>query len=198
VLATHGNYDRPEWQCAVWRDIVGDAAFILCPRGIPRPDSPSAEDIRFTYGSNQALEREIDAGFEALRARFPAYVDDSQPLYTGFSLGAILGVAIAARAPSRYSRMVLIEGGHDKWTPEAARAFARGGGQRVLFVCSGAYCAGGARGAGARLERAGVTTKLVRGPDVGHRYDGPVAAEAQKALPWVLSGDARWDALGGR
>src|SRR5262245_33853722 len=22
VIATHGNYDRPEWQCEVWREIV--------------------------------------------------------------------------------------------------------------------------------------------------------------------------------
>src|SRR5689334_2604590 len=41
VIATHGNYDRPEWQCEVWREIVGDAAFVLCPRGSMRPDSPS-------------------------------------------------------------------------------------------------------------------------------------------------------------
>ncbi len=87
----HGNYDRPEWQCVVWRGIVGDAAFIRCPRGVPRPDSPSPDDIRFTYASNQALEREIDAGIGALRARFPLFVDDERPLYTGFSLGAIMG-----------------------------------------------------------------------------------------------------------
>jgi pimeloyl-ACP methyl ester carboxylesterase len=186
VIATHGNYDRPEWQCMVWREIVGDSAFILCPRGVSRPDSPSREDIRFTYSSNQALEQELDAALAALRERFAGYVDDSAPLYTGFSLGAIMGVSIAARAPSRYRRLVLIEGGHDKWTPEAAKAFAAGGGERVLFVCSQAYCANDARRASARLDKAGVATKVVRGPDVGHRYDGPTAAETKKALPWVL------------
>ncbi|UQA56891.1 hypothetical protein [Polyangium aurulentum] len=186
VIATHGNYDRPEWQCAVWREIVGDSAFVLCPRGVPRPDSPSADDIRFTYGSNQALEREIDAALEALRERFAGYVDDSAPLYTGFSLGAIMGVSIAARAPSRYRRLVLIEGGHDKWTQETAKAFAAGGGERVLFVCSQSYCANDARRAAARLEKAGVATRVVRGPEAGHRYDGPIAAETKKALPWVV------------
>lgn len=186
VIATHGNYDRPEWQCAVWRGIVGDGAFILCPRGVPRPDSPSADDTRFTYSSNQALEREIDAALEALRERFAGYVDDSAPLYTGFSLGAIMGVSIAARAPSRYRRLVLIEGGHDKWTQETARTFAAGGGERVLFVCAQAYCANDARRAAARLDKAGVATRVVRGPEVGHRYDGPTAAETKKALPWVL------------
>src|SRR6185369_8025401 len=62
LIATHGNYDRPEWQCQVWREIIADQAFILCPRGVTRPDSPSADDIRFTYASNQSLERELDAG----------------------------------------------------------------------------------------------------------------------------------------
>jgi pimeloyl-ACP methyl ester carboxylesterase len=192
VIATHGNYDRPEWQCEVWREIVGDAAFVLCPRGAARPDSPSRDDIRFTYDNNQALEREIDAGLAALGARFPAYVDAAQPLYTGFSLGAIMGVSIAARAPGRFPRMVLIEGGHDKWTRATAVAFARGGGQRVLFVCSQGYCGPEARLAGQRIQGAGAAFRLARGPDVGHRYDGPTAAETRRALPWVLEGDARW------
>jgi predicted esterase len=190
VVATHGNYDRPEWQCEVWREIVGDSAFVLCPRGVPRPDSPSPDDIRFTYESNKALERELDAALGALRERFADSVDDRQPLYTGFSLGAIMGVSIAARAPARYGRLVLIEGGHDKWTPDAVKAFAAGGGERVLFVCSQAHCANDARRAGARLEKAGVAIKVVRGPDVGHRYDGPTAAETKKALAWVLEGAA--------
>nr|UZH23212.1 hypothetical protein [myxobacterium MSr12020] len=191
VIATHGNYDRPEWQCEVWRGIVGDSAFILCPRGVPRPDSPAADDIRFTYSSNQELERETDAALAALRERFAGYVDDEAPLYTGFSLGAIMGVSIAARAPSRHRRLVLIEGGHDKWTQETARAFAAGGGERVLFVCSQAYCANDARRAAARLDKAGIATRVVRGPDVGHRYDGPTAAETKKALPWVLESSTR-------
>src|SRR5205823_5127523 len=43
LLATHGNYDRPEWQCETWRQIIGDAGFVLCPRGVRRPDSPGAD-----------------------------------------------------------------------------------------------------------------------------------------------------------
>ena len=194
VLATHGNYDRPEWQCEVWRGIVGDGVFILCPRGTARPDSPSDDDIRFTYASNQSLEREIDAGMAALRARFPEYVDAEHPLYTGFSLGAIMGVSIAARHPGRYLRMVLIEGGHDKWTPETAKAFAAGGEARVLFVCSQPWCASDARAAAGKLTRAGAATEVVRGPSVGHRYDGPIAEAAKGALPWVVTGDTRWEA----
>lgn len=192
VIATHGNYDRPEWQCEVWRDIVGDAAFVLCPRGVARPDSPSRDDIRFTYESNKALGREVEAALSALSARFPDHLDAKEPLYTGFSLGAIMGVSIAARAPDRFPRMVLIEGGHDKWTRETAVTYAKGAPKRVLFVCSQPHCAADAKIAGARLTRAGAAVRVARGSNVGHRYDGPTAEETKRALPWVLEGDARW------
>jgi predicted esterase len=197
IIATHGNYDRPEWQCEVWREIVGDRAFVLCPRGTRRPDSPSASDVRFTYDSNLSLEREVDAALAALVALFPEHVDAARPIYTGFSLGAIMGVSIASRRPATYPRAVLVEGGHDKWTPAAAKAFVEGGGRRVLFVCSQAYCAGDARAAAGRLARAGAEVKVVRGPDVGHRYDGPTAEATKQALPWLVEGDDRWAADGG-
>ncbi|WP_063751944.1 hypothetical protein [Sorangium cellulosum] len=194
LIASHGNYDRPEWQCQVWRDIAGGDAFILCPRGVARSDSPSASDVRFTYESNARLEQEIDAGLAALRARFPEHVDAGAVLYTGFSLGAIMGSAIAARRAALFPRLVLVEGGHDKWTPKAARAFADGGGQRVLFVCAQAGCGAAAKAAAARLEKAGVLARVVRSEEAGHRYDGPVAEETRRALGWAVEGDARWSA----
>ncbi|XXX77965.1 hypothetical protein WMF30_04225 [Sorangium sp. So ce134] len=192
LIASHGNYDRPEWQCQVWREIAGGDAFILCPRGVARSDSPSASDVRFTYESNARLEQEIDAGLAALRARFPEHVDPGAVLYTGFSLGAIMGSAIAARRAALFPRLVLVEGGHDKWTPATARAFADGGGQRVLFVCAQAGCGAAAKAAAARLEKAGVLTRVVRSEEAGHRYDGPVAEETRRALGWAIEGDARW------
>ncbi|WP_437636213.1 hypothetical protein [Sorangium sp. So ce854] len=194
LIASHGNYDRPEWQCEVWRGIAGGGAFILCPRGVARSDSPSASDVRFTYESNARLEQEIDAGLAALRARFPEHVDPGPALYTGFSLGAIMGSAIAARRAALFPRLVLVEGGHDRWTPATAKAFADGGGQRVLFVCAQAGCGAAAAAAAARLEKAGVQTRVVRSKEAGHRYDGPVAEETQRALGWVIEGDARWHA----
>ena len=192
VIAAHGNFNRPEWQCDVWRGIVGDRAFVLCPRGFTRPDSPSRDDVRFSYETNQSLEREVRDALAALQARFPEHADVDQPLYTGFSLGAIMGVSIAVRAPAQVPRLVLIEGGHDKWTPASAAAFAAGGGKRVLFVCSQASCELDAKRARRSLDAAGVAARVVRGRDVGHRYDGPTADETKRALSWVLEGDARF------
>jgi predicted esterase len=197
VLATHGNYDRPEWQCEVWRGIVGDRAFVLCPRGLSRPDSPSDDDTRFTYKSNQELEKEIEAGLAALRARFGPWIDPGPMIYTGFSLGAIMGVAIASRrnGPERYPRMILVEGGFDRWTAANVKAFvAPGGARRILFACGQAGCAQAAKRAAAQLEKAGVATRVVHGKGVGHSYDGPVAEEVKGALGWLLEGDPRFDA----
>lgn len=188
VLATHGNYDTPDWQCSTWRAIVGPEPFVLCPRGVARPDSPSRDDVRFTYASNAALEVEIEAALAALRARFGAHVAEGPIVYTGFSLGAIMGVAIAARAkhPGRYASMVLVEGGHDRWTPATARAFASAGGKRVVFGCGQASCHLDAKRAAAHLERAGVKTRIVGVKDAGHDYGGRVAKEVQAAWPFVV------------
>jgi dienelactone hydrolase len=192
VVATHGNYDRPEWQCAVWRDIVGSRAFVLCPRGVARPDSPGPDDVRFTYEHNAILERELDAGLEALAKAYPDYVDPGPIVYTGFSLGAIQGVTIAGRKPKRSRRLVLIEGGHASWKPDVVNAFAAAGDGRVLFACSQPDCEKDAQWAAARLRKANVATRIVKTKNVGHRYDGPVADAVRDALAWVLEGDARF------
>lgn len=190
ILATHGNYDHPDWQCSTWRGIVGPRGFVVCPRGVGRPDSPSRDDPRFTYASNAHLEKEIEATLAALRARFAGYVGEGPIVYTGFSLGAIMGVAIAARAahPGRYESMVLVEGGHDRWKPESAAAFAKAGGKRVLFACGQASCLLEAKRAAAHLERAGVATKIVGVKDASHSYGGKVADEVKAAWPFIDGG----------
>jgi pimeloyl-ACP methyl ester carboxylesterase len=191
LVATHGNYDRPEWQCEVWGRIVGARGFVLCPRGVRRPDSPSRDDLRYEYGTAQALEREIDAGLSALRQRFPKNVAEGPVVLAGFSLGAILGVTLAARRPEVFSRLVLIEGG-DQWTLANARLFGRKGGQRVLFACSQPGCAASARVAVATLRKAEVMADEVKGKSEGHTYVGDVMARYSERFAWVVEGDPRW------
>jgi pimeloyl-ACP methyl ester carboxylesterase len=187
VLATHGNYDRPSWQCQEWQQLLRDRAFVLCPRGSARPDSPGPDDVRFTYGSNEELEREIDAGMAALKARYGAWLVDGPVVYTGFSLGAILGVKIAARRPASFPRLVLIEGGHDGWTYARVKAFAAGGGKRVLFACGQKGCQLAAASAAQRLRATEVDSRVVLAPGVGHSYGGPVSGLIAEELPWLLA-----------
>jgi hypothetical protein len=191
VVATHGMWDFPEGLCDNWRWIVGTRAWVLCVRGDPMPDKT------FLYKCAPALLQEIEAGVKALKGRFPAYVDDGPMLYTGFSLGAILGARIITQAPARFPRAVLTEGGEDRFTSQSAAAFAKGGGQRVLFACGLKGRVGTATIAANLLTRAGVPSRVVLGklPDAGqfiHWYNGPVADEEKAQLEWLFEGDVRW------
>ena len=191
VLALHGNFDRPEWQCEVWRGVTRARAFVVCPRGIPRPDAPRSLD-RWTYGKGSDVRAEVEAALSAVRARFDSYVASGPILYTGFSLGAIHGVGIVASDGQRYPRAVLVEGGHDGWTAARAKAYAAAGGQRVLFACGQRACKADAAQARKHLQREGIETDLVYGGEVGHTYDGPVASEIARVWTWLVADDPRW------
>lgn len=194
VVATHGNFDRPEWQCEVWSQILAGRAFVLCPRGIARTDSPAADDPRFTYRHNTDLEREVDAAIAALRTSpYGPFVAEGPVTWAGFSLGAIMGVAIAARRPQDFSTLVLVEGGVDRFRDDTARAFAKGGGKRVMFVCAQRGCRGSAAARAKALEKAGIESSVVDAGNIGHAYSGPVAVEIAKALPAFLSTDVRFE-----
>lgn len=193
VVATHGNFDRPEWQCEVWSQILGGRAFVLCPRGVRRSDSPAPDDPRFTYKHNADLEREVDAAIEALqKSPYAPLVADGSATWAGFSLGAIMGVSIAERRPQDFSTLVLVEGGVDRFRDDTVRAFAKGGGKRVMFVCAQRGCKGTASARAKALEKAGVEATVVDAGNIGHAYSGPVAVAIAKELPTFLSTDARF------
>ena len=99
--------------------------------------------------------------------------------------------------PAHYPRAVLIEGGEDRFSAAAASAYARGGGQRVLFACGLKFRVDPANRAAERLRKAGVPAHVVLGklPETGqfiHWYNGPVAAETRAQLDWLLEDDPRW------
>jgi len=200
VIATHGLGGGPQWICPLWRDLVGAGLFVLCPRGQRVPgqrDDLRPNAARYRYPTWDTLDAEIEAGLAALRARFPGRVDDGPALYAGFSQGANMGVAVMAKRPSRYRRAVLTEGGHWRWTAERARAYAEGGGERVLFACGRTSCVEEAAASVALLEAAGVKAMIVAAEGAGHVAGGPVAAETRSALGWVFEGEERWGRLDG-
>ncbi len=186
LIALHGNYDRPEWQCELWRYVVGPQPFIVCPRGIPRAGAPKAED-RWEYGSVDALSREIDAGLAALAARYPEHARIERPWLAGFSLGAILGRVLAQRSPARFSAYVFVEGGFEGWSPPTARRFRDQGGGRVLFACGQGACVAGARAAARTLGLD--EARVVAAPGEGHTYGGQVAERVREAWPWLLGAE---------
>jgi hypothetical protein len=193
VVALHGNFDRPEWQCDVMRTITDAYPFVLCPRGTPRTDAPRSWD-RWEYGALARVEAELDAGLSALSARFPGYVAEGPVVFTGFSLGAILGRAIVRRDPARFPRVLLTEGGSEGWD---FKGFKDRGGQRVLLGCAQAGCAQAAHGVAKQAARLGVEVRVADGGNVGHSYDGPVALAIKGHFAWLVAGDPRWAATPG-
>jgi pimeloyl-ACP methyl ester carboxylesterase len=194
LVATHGNFDRPEWQCEIWREIVRDAGFVLCPRGVRRDDTlhyPKAE-IRYHYRSNARLEQEIVAGLAALRRRFPGRVDPGPAVYTGFSQGAIMGVPIVKRAPQSYPRVVLLEGGAGGLDGATVKVLAKGGVKRVLFACGQPGCARTAKRVAKQLEAAGIGARVLYAGNVGHSYAELVSRQVRAELGWLVEGDGRW------
>ena len=200
IVATHGNYDTPESTCDVWGGIVADRGFVLCPRGVPRSDSPSRKDLVYHYLSVVALKKEIDAALVALAATYAAYLDTSDLLYSGFSQGAIMGTYILQEQAERFPRAVLIEGGSKQWNHYTVQRYAKGGGRRILFACGQWGCENTSKKAVKYLERSGVLAQMISAPRSGHTYGGAVAEQIAGAFDWLVEGDERWQVLlfGGR
>lgn len=189
VIATHGNYDRPEWVCERWSYIVPDA-FVVCPRGMPR-STDSGHTQRYHHRSRRYLDEELDALMPVVMARFGDRIAPGSTLYTGFSQGAIFGQRFIVREPARFSHAVLASGG-DEWSQSDAEAFAAGGGEAVLFVCGQAECARNSERAAERLRELGVRADVIHHSGAGHTYDADMVRDTIARLPWLFEGDARW------
>jgi hypothetical protein len=138
VIALHGAADRPEWACSALRSIAGPAPFVLCPRGVQRPDFP-ASDPRYTFGTAEATARELRVALKELKRRFGSYVAPGPVIFTGFELGADHVAWITNQEPAFFSRVLLVEPAPSSWPSSQASLFARLGGQRALFAFGPAY-----------------------------------------------------------
>jgi predicted esterase len=196
LVIAHGAGGRPEPHCAFWRELLGARGFLLCPRGVLLGAYAAPADQGYFYPDHHALEREVTAAIEALRARFGERLDDRAPIYVGFSQGATMGALAFVKRPAAFARLVLIEGGvgeSDEWTIDGARAFHEGGADRVLFACGRPSCFSAARRSLTYLGKAGLEGRVIHAAGAGHTYGGAVAEAVRGALPWVLEGDSRWD-----
>jgi len=192
LVILHGSGDRPDWNCDAWRHITRDYGFVLCPRGDYVPlQSGRGDDKRFTLRGGATLRRHLDAALAALASRFAGYVDVERPVVAGFSLGAAEAAGLAIDDPARFALVAELEGGHNTWTPASIRAFAAGGGQKVLFGCGSSWCLPAATPAAARLQRGGIEARVVHA-NVGHSTDRPLQEAIMVELGWFLAGDPRW------
>jgi len=186
LVAAHGAGGSPEWECDYWSRLVHDYPFILCLRGARMGEG------MFYYPNHHALAAELDAAVAATRARF-ANVADTAGLYAGFSQGASMGSLMIAERAAAFPFVVLIEG-FTQWNIPLGRAFAKRGGQAVLFACGTRDCSSKASASASALEQAGVRARAETAPGVGHTPLGGVQERVSANVPWLLQGDSLWQA----
>ena len=195
VVAAHGAGDRPEEQCRFWRGIVGDRAFVLCPRGFATNPHAPPDQTGYFYTTHHMLGEEVTAALRALGERFGGHVDLGSPVFAGFSQGAIMGALVLPSHPARFGRAVLVEGGYglfQEWNRHVARRLRERGGERVLIACGRAACAREAEVSAGYMESEGLRVRVVHAPGGGHTYGGAVGAEVAAAFAWVVEGDPRF------
>ncbi len=180
VVVLHGNYDRPEWECDLWSRILDGKAWVLCTRGVRREGTTIGED-RWTYPTFVYAKAELAAAIAVLRERHGGAIAEGVYLLAGMSLGSALARDMALEDPSRYPRLVLVEGGNSGWTEPAVEGFAERGGEQVVFACGQKGCADRARSVVAALEKVGTKARLVYDPSAGHNYSESMARRLKGA-----------------
>ncbi len=178
VIGLHGNFDRPEWLCGAMSEVVAGEAWLLCPRGRLRRDTPRKWD-RWTYPSRRRLRAEIKAALKTLEAAHPGRRARGPVVLAGFSLGAIYAARFAVAAPKTFPRLYLVEGSHKVWTKANIKRFGRGGGQAVLFGCGQKWCGRATRRICKALRRHGVRCAELTVPGLGHSYGRPLTTRAR-------------------
>jgi dienelactone hydrolase len=188
IVVVHGLGDWPERHCEAWRNVTSARAFVLCPRGAHAPERSHRGDTRYTHPAGAPLRRHLDAALVALGRRFGDDADVEHPVFVGFSLGATEVALLAEADPAHFPRVAILEGGLDAWTESTARVFAAGGGKRVLFGCGSTWCTPSAKAAASRIERAGVSARVVS-TDVGHTMAPPMQDALAAAIPWLMGSE---------
>jgi len=195
VVVTHGAGGRATTHCLLWKAIVEDRAFLLCPRGHRMYDSEPADQAGYFYDGHPALGKEITRAIEALRQRFGSRVDFDEPIFAGYSQGAGMGSMILPDHPAQFARAVLVEGGFgqfQEWNVAAARRFEQQGAKRVLLACGRKVCFDMAETTASYMRRGGLETKVIYAAGAGHNYGGPLFEQVRDAFRWVTEGDPRW------
>ncbi|MBX3185605.1 MAG: hypothetical protein KF819_01265 [Labilithrix sp.] len=193
VVAVHGAVDDPGLMCSAWRLVTDVFPFVVCPGGTPI--GPPSKDRKYVWGSADQIEKRAREALETVAKRYPAHVDPDAPaIYAAFSQGATLAAPMLARNAKRFPRVVLTEGGYHSFEAGGlARAFASGGGERVLFTCSTGGCAAGFGLARAALDRAAVGTRVAYAGALGHSLVPRARESINAELPWLVEGMRGWE-----
>ena len=185
LIAIHGDHDRPEWACGSYRSVVQRRAFILCPRGVARPDH------EFTLGTSVNTADELRQALPALKARFGAHVAAGSVVLAGLGPAVEHVIELALKEPSFFSHLLLVDGSTRRLTLPAATRFGAAGGRRVLALCSPGACDADVEDRLRALGPTGVAARVVRAQR-GHGLDAEMVKTLRGGFAWLVSGEQRW------
>ncbi len=190
VIAAHGAGGRAEWHCNHQRAIWGPNVMIACPRGKRR--FAREPERGYYFPDHHALAAELRCLEALLRRQFGVRLRNTPALYVGYSQGASMGSLALLTELAAYQPWVLVEGGFNDWTRQAAQRYAQSGAGALLFVCGTSGCSKGARRSAQLLRAAGVRVILRDAPGAGHRPDGPVGRALVDGLQELLAAIPAW------
>ncbi len=195
LVATHGAGGRASTHCALWRGVVENRAFVVCPRGTAIYPHGPPHATGYFYNGHPALGVEITKALAALAARYPERVDLEDPVFAGYSQGANMGALLLPTHAARFARAVLWEGGvgeFQEWNIRVSERFFERGGRRVVLACGRPVCFENAQRTSGFMLRGGLATQLVYVAGAGHTYAGELGERVRDAFAWLVEGDPRW------
>lgn len=191
MVALHGGSDRPELACPAWRLAVDAYAFVVCPRGW------GGNEKRLGWRGPTDSKERIARAVAATKKTFGAWVKDTPSVVlAGFSMGAAEVARIAETDPTTYRRIVIGDTAHD---PRPAllfsRAWASGGGERAIFLCTTSGCEPSMRAAAKRIpaQKTSASARLVVAPTQKHALSERAARSMRSDWPWLIEGAEGWE-----
>lgn len=186
VVALHGGGDAPEFACGEWRGTFGPWPFILCPYGVKVAKS------LYGWGAGSQARAAAERALVAFAARYPDHADLRDPVLTGFSRGAMVAPSALAAGGRIFPAAILVEG-HTSDFARSARAAAKGGLSRLLFVDSQGGNAARARADVAVMDRVGgVHSRSVYVGSLGHGFFPKTAEGVRSGLAELLRDLPGW------
>lgn len=191
MIALHGGSDRPERACPAWRVAADAYAFIVCPHGW------GGNEKRLGWRSAADSQLRIARAIAAVRKAFGAWVKDTKTMVlAGFSMGASQVARIAASDPQTYRRIVIGDSAHDPWPAlDFSRAWAKGGGERAMFMCTTSGCEPSMRAAAKKVaaQKDAGAARLVIAPTQVHGLSTRVASSLRHDWVWLVEGAEGWE-----
>lgn len=190
MIAIHGGSERPERACAAWRGITDAYAFVVCPRGFGGRES--ALGWRTTSDTKGRVARAVGA----TRKVFGTWaLETSTTVLGGFSMGGSQVALLARDAPQTYRRIVVGDSAHD---PRPAltfsRAWAGGGGERAIFLCTTSGCEPSLRAAARNVASEKARARLNVAATQVHGLSAGAVQSMRRDWPWLVEGAPGWEA----